>query len=67
MCNEVQYLMLYITHLPRGYFHTKNEMIMVNIVEITEHTQIRLQTDGQMDRRIVKVKTIPHNYILQGV
>ena len=35
--------MLYTTHLlPRGYNHTKNEMIPVNIVEVIERTQIRL-------------------------
>ena len=33
--------MSYATHLPRGYFHTKNEMIAVNIVEVIEQTQIR--------------------------
>ena len=35
--------------LPRGYFHTKNEMIAVNIVE--EQTQSFLQTDRQTYRQ----------------
>ena len=39
--------MLYMAHLlPRGYFHTKNEVIMVNIVEVIEWTWIRRQRDG---------------------
>ena len=47
MCifDEVHYLMLYAIHLPMGYLHTKNEMIAVNIVEVIERTQIRLQAD----------------------
>ena len=36
--------------LPGGYFHTKNEMIAVNIVEVIELTEIGLQTDRQLDR-----------------
>ena len=45
--------MLHATHLlPRGYFHTKNEMIAVNIVKVIEQTWIHRQTDGRMDRQI---------------
>ena len=47
---------IYVTHiLPRGYFHAKNEMIAVNIVEVIERTQIHQQrqtarqSDGQID------------------
>ena len=37
--NLIQWLISYVTHLfPRGYFHTKNEMIAVTIVEVTEQT-----------------------------
>ena len=32
--------MLNMAHLfPKGYFHTKNEMFAVNIVEVIEQTQ----------------------------
>ena len=37
--NLIQWLISNVTHLfPRGYFHTKNEMIAVTIVEVTEQT-----------------------------
>ena len=52
--------MLYTTHLlPSGYFHTKNEMIAVNIVEAIEWTRIRLHMDRWIDGRMDKVKPIP--------
>ena len=54
MCtfNEIELQMFHVTHLlPRGYLHNKNEMIAVNIVEVTEQTQIHLQTDGKMDEQ----------------
>ena len=57
--------MLYETHLLlRGYFHTKNEMITVNIADVIEQTRlVYRQTDN--------VKAIqctpPNNYIVQGV
>ena len=51
--------------LLRGYFHTKNEMTVVNIVEVIEQTRIRLQTDRQMDRWTDKSKPIyPTNYYI---
>ena len=46
--------MSYITHfLLGGHFHTKNEMIAVNIVEVIEQKLIHLQTDGQGETKIV--------------
>ena len=50
--NEVQKQMLYAMHLlPRGYFHTNNEMIVVNIVEVIEwvQTDSSKQTEGRTD------------------
>ena len=44
--------MLYAMHLlPRGYFHTNNEMIVVNIVEVIEwvQTDSSKQTEGRTD------------------
>ena len=44
--------MLYATHLlPRGYFHTKDWMISVKIVEVIERTRIRLQMDRRADEQ----------------
>ena len=46
--------MSYIIHfLPAGYFHTKNEMIAVNIVEVIEQKLIHLQTDRQGETKII--------------
>ena len=42
---------LYITHLlPRGYFYTKNDMIVVNIVIVIGRKWIWLQKHRQMNK-----------------
>ena len=75
------YLMvhLYVTyHLARGYFHTKNEMTVVNIVEvIIEQIWINTHMDGRTDgwkiwKQYVSHPTPPpttrHNhYVVQGI
>ena len=58
--------------LEMGYFHNKNEMIPINLVEIIEWTGISLQMDWQMmrhmDRWTQKVKPIQlQKLIVQGV
>ena len=51
--------MMYQTHLfPRGYFHTKDVIIVINIMEVIEQTQIHLQRGGQTDRWMNNVKQI---------
>ena len=44
--------MLFATHiLARGYFHTKNEMLAVKIVEGIKRIRIRRTTDGRTERQ----------------
>ena len=50
--NEIHLLMLFVTHiLAGGYFHTKNEMLAVNIVEGIKRIRIRRTTDGRTERQ----------------
>ena len=57
--------MLFETHiLVRGYFHTKTEMLAVNIVEVIKRIRIRRtnrrtdnETDRKTDRRTNRRKT----------
>ena len=57
--------MLFETHiLVRGYFHTKNEMLAVNIMEVIKQIRIRRankrtdrETDRKTDRRTDRRKT----------
>ena len=53
LSNYVHIYSEYVAHLlPRGYFHTKYEMIAVNIVKVIEWTQICLQMDRQSVHKV---------------
>ena len=64
--------MLYATQLlPRGYLHTPNDMILVNIMEVIEWTWIGLQLDRQLDGQgetnIPPPNINNNNYVVQRV